>query len=255
MFLFLFRGIVVIIICFFSSIVFSKMMDPSLISSQLNITFLDKNFKNDNDQSSYALGVSLGNYINHFFVDQNKLGVHLNKEILLSGIKDSIFLKSKLSASSVSQILNQLEKKLLRLEENIKIKEKKINAIEGKKYIKKLLMQNNMKCSKTGLVFLIKKEGQGLHPRENDIVTVHYVGSLIDGHEFDNSYKRGKPLSFALNNVILGWKEGLKYIKKGGKIKLVIPPSLAYGEDGVPGIPGNSTLIFDIELINIKSKL
>ncbi|XBC43272.1 MAG: FKBP-type peptidyl-prolyl cis-trans isomerase [Buchnera aphidicola (Meitanaphis flavogallis)] len=255
MFLFLFRGMLVIIIFFFSSIVFSKMIYPSLISSQSNITFLDKHFKNDNDQSSYALGVSLGNYINHFFVDQNKLGVRLNKEVLLSGISDSVFLKSKLSASSVSQILNQLEKKLLRLEENAKIKEKKINAIKGKEYIKKLLMHSNMKCSKTGLVFFVKEKGIGLHPRENDIVTVHYIGSLIDGREFDNSYKRGKPLSFALNNVILGWKEGLQYIKKGGKIKLVIPPSLAYGEDGVPGIPGNSTLIFDIKLINIKSNL
>jgi FKBP-type peptidyl-prolyl cis-trans isomerase FkpA len=81
---------------------------------------------------------------------------------------------------------------------------------------------------------------------------VNYKGTLIDGKEFDNSYTRGEPLSFRLDGVIPGWTEGLKNIKKGGKIKLVIPPDLAYGKTGVPGIPANSTLVFDVELLDIK---
>jgi FKBP-type peptidyl-prolyl cis-trans isomerases 1 len=81
---------------------------------------------------------------------------------------------------------------------------------------------------------------------------VNYKGTLIDGKEFDNSYTRGEPLSFRLDGVIPGWTEGLKNIKKGGKIKLVIPPALAYGKTGVPGIPANSTLVFDVELLDIK---
>ncbi|MBU5562641.1 FKBP-type peptidyl-prolyl cis-trans isomerase, partial [Escherichia sp. S69_ASV_4] len=83
-------------------------------------------------------------------------------------------------------------------------------------------------------------------------VVVNYKGTLIDGKEFDNSYTRGEPLSFRLDGVIPGWTEGLKNIKKGGKIKLVIPPELAYGKAGVPGIPPNSTLVFDVELLDVK---
>lgn len=85
-------------------------------------------------------------------------------------------------------------------------------------------------------------------------MVVNYKGTLVDGSEFDNSYKRGEPLSFRLDGVIPGWTEGLKHVKKGGKIKLVIPPTLAYGETGVPGIPANSTLVFDVELLDIKSE-
>ena len=83
-------------------------------------------------------------------------------------------------------------------------------------------------------------------------MVVNYKGTLIDGKEFDNSYTRGEPLSFRLDGVIPGWTEGLKNIKKGGKIQLVIPPDLAYGKTGVPGIPANSTLVFDVELLDIN---
>ncbi|XBC38133.1 MAG: FKBP-type peptidyl-prolyl cis-trans isomerase [Buchnera aphidicola (Floraphis meitanensis)] len=240
------------IISFCSFLAYSKVINSTVASSQSNAS-INKNSKIDGNKSSYALGISLGNYINNFFIDKNKLGVHLNKEILLLGIKDSFSFKPKLSTKEVFQILNKLEMKLLRLEKDIVIKEIKINGIQGEKYINKILTKKNARRSRTGLVYFIEREGKGLYPHENDIVTVNYVGSLISGNEFDSSYKRGKPLSFPLNSVILGWQEGLKYIKKGGRIKLIIPPSLAYGTKGVPGIPGNSTLIFDIELINIKT--
>lgn len=81
-----------------------------------------------------------------------------------------------------------------------------------------------MKTSKTGLLYKVEKEGAGDAPKDSDTVVVNYKGTLIDGKEFDNSYTRGEPLSFRLDGVIPGWTEGLKNIKKGGKIKLVIPP-------------------------------
>ncbi|XBC44315.1 MAG: FKBP-type peptidyl-prolyl cis-trans isomerase [Buchnera aphidicola (Schlechtendalia peitan)] len=252
MFSWLIKGIVILNISLLSFVVFSKEVTSKVNSSFSNVS-INETFKDERDQWSYALGVSLGNYINSFFVDQNKLGVYLNKDVLLFGIKDSILFKSKLSSKKISQILNQLEQKLLNLEKNITNKEIEINAIQGEKYIKNILSQKNTKRSHTGLVFIVEREGEGLRPSINDIVTVNYIGSLINGHEFDNSYKRGKPFSFSLNSVILGWQEGLQYIKKGGRIKLIIPPSLAYGSKGIVGIPGNSTLIFDIELINVKS--
>lgn len=110
-----------------------------------------------------------------------------------------------------------------------------------------------MKKTASGLLYKVEKAGTGDAPKDSDTVVVNYKGTLADGTEFDNSYKRGEPLSFRLDGVIPGWTEGLKQIKKGGKITLVIPPELAYGTTGVPGIPANSTLIFDVELLDVKA--
>ena len=112
--------------------------------------------------------------------------------------------------------------------------------------------EKGVKTSSTGLVYQVVEAGKGEAPKDSDTVVVNYKGTLIDGKEFDNSYTRGEPLSFRLDGVIPGWTEGLKNIKKGGKIKLVIPPELAYGKAGVPGIPPNSTLVFDVELLDVK---
>jgi FKBP-type peptidyl-prolyl cis-trans isomerase len=93
--------------------------------------------------------------------------------------------------------------------------------------------------------------GKGPSPKATDVVTVHYKGTLIDGTKFDSSYDRGKPAEFPLNGVIKGWTEGLQLMKVGGKNKMVIPSDLAYGPQGRPGIPANSVLIFEVELISI----
>ena len=95
------------------------------------------------------------------------------------------------------------------------------------------------------------KEGTGNSPTANDKVRTHYKGTLIDGTEFDSSYKRNKPAEFAVKGVIKGWTEALQLMKEGGRWQLFIPPDLAYGERGNRNIPGNSTLIFEVELIAI----
>lgn len=129
----------------------------------------------------------------------------------------------------------------------------KANADAGKKFRDAFAKEKNVKTTKTGLMYQVDKEGTGAEPKDSDTVVVNYKGTLTDGTEFDNSYSRGEPLSFRLDGVIPGWTEGLKHIKKGGKIKLVIPPELAYGKTGVPGIPANSTLVFDVELLDVKA--
>ncbi len=97
------------------------------------------------------------------------------------------------------------------------------------------------------------KEGTGDFPEASDRVKVHYRGMLVDGTEFDSSYARGKPASFPLRGVIRCWTEGVQKIKEGGKARLICPPSTAYGSRGVAGIiPPNSTLIFEVELIEIN---
>ena len=104
----------------------------------------------------------------------------------------------------------------------------------------------------SGIVITTLKEGTGAGPRSSDTVKVHYRGTLVSGKEFDSSYGRGQPSTFPLNRVIPCWTEGLQTMKIGGKAKLLCPPNLAYGSRGIPGtIPADSTLIFEVELLEI----
>ena len=100
-----------------------------------------------------------------------------------------------------------------------------------------------------GLQYLVITNGSGSLPGSNDVVTVNYRGTLLDGSEFDSSYKRGQPAQFPVGNVIHGWTEALQLMSVGSKWKLFIPGELAYGEQGRPGIPPNSLLVFDVELL------
>ena len=103
----------------------------------------------------------------------------------------------------------------------------------------------------SGIGITTLKEGTGANPKVSDTVKVHYRGTLENGQEFDSSYKRGQPATFPLTRVIPCWTEGVQKIKVGGKAKLVCPPNLAYGNQNVPGIPPGSTLIFEVELLDI----
>lgn len=110
----------------------------------------------------------------------------------------------------------------------------------------------NAKTTASGLRYIVEKEGTGAMPTAGSNVTVHYTGIFLDGSKFDSSVDRGEPATFPLNRVIAGWTEGVQMMKEGGKIKLLCPPNLAYGEAGRPGIPANSWLVFDIELIKVN---
>ncbi len=107
----------------------------------------------------------------------------------------------------------------------------------------------------SGLKYEVLAEGAGIPPSRTDTVTTHYRGTLTDGTQFDSSYDRGQPASFPVNGVIGGWTEALLMMKPGAKWKLEIPANLAYGKAGIPGvIPGNATLLFDIELISVQKR-
>ncbi|MFZ4832603.1 FKBP-type peptidyl-prolyl cis-trans isomerase [Rouxiella sp. Mn2063] len=209
-------------------------------------------FKSDDEQAAYALGASFGRYMDNSLKEQEKLGIKLDKDQLISGIQDAFANKTKLSDADIEKTLQTFEGRVKEAAQAKVDQDAKVNADKGDKFRAEFAKEKGVKTTKSGLQYQVEKPGTGAEPKDSDTVVVNYKGTLTDGTEFDNSYTRGEPLSFRLDGVIPGWTEGLKHIKKGGKIKLVIPPALAYGKTGVPGIPANSTLVFEVELLDIK---
>jgi len=121
----------------------------------------------------------------------------------------------------------------------------------GAKFLEENKKKSGIKTTASGLQYEVLKEGPGPIPKESDTVKVHYRGTLIDGSEFDSSYKRNAPAEFSVAGVIKGWTEALKMMKVGSKWKLYVPSELAYGPQDSPGIPANSVLIFEVELLEI----
>ena len=120
--------------------------------------------------------------------------------------------------------------------------------------IEAYLKSNNLEAQKTesNIYYVVTREGDGTHPTVADEVTVHYKGYFLNGEQFDSSYDRGEPTSFPLGRVVRGWQEGIPLFSKGGAGTLFLPSNLGYGSYPPPGIPPNSVLIFDVELMKIN---
>ena len=130
--------------------------------------------------------------------------------------------------------------------------EKRKNLAAGQEFLKKNAEEPGVTVTASGLQYKVIRDGEGNPPGPHSRVKCNYEGRLIDGQVFDSSYRRGTPAVFGLDQVIPGWTEGLQLMKVGSKYEFYIPADLAYGEVGVPGaIPGNSTLIFTVELLGV----
>jgi FKBP-type peptidyl-prolyl cis-trans isomerase len=127
------------------------------------------------------------------------------------------------------------------------------NLGEARAFFEKLKANKNVVELPDGLCYEVIKPGTGAYPKATDTLKVHYTGTLLNGTVFESSVQSGQPFEFALNQMIPGWTEGLQKINQGGKIRLYIPPQLAYGDAGQQGIPPGAALIFDIELLEVKA--
>ena len=186
------------------------------------------------------MGLKMGQYIKTNGFDGFDI------EILFMGIKDGVEGNEPKVSRKDLQIAFEKMKKIQK--EKTK-KEAAENLAKGQKFLAENGKRKEVITTKSGLQIEILKKGDGKKPKATDRVKTHYRGTLIDGTEFDSSYARKQPITFALNRVIKGWTEGLQMINVGGKCKLYIPADLAYGARDTGKIPANSTLIFEIELL------
>ena len=193
------------------------------------------------DSTSYALGADLGENL-------KRQNVEVDYDMFLAGLTDALETDVvKLDHQKRRQVMSALQKSI---RERGK-KEGEINLKIAEDFLDENKSKPNVKVTPSGLQYLVMKEGSGASPIKTDRVKVHYVGTLIDGSEFDSSIKRGEPTVFGLNQVIRGWTEGLQLMKIGAKYKFFIHPRMAYGSRDKPGIPANSALIFEVDLIDI----
>jgi FKBP-type peptidyl-prolyl cis-trans isomerase FklB len=200
--------------------------------------------KDTKDKASYSIGLNIGANLRH-------QSVELNNDALLAGLKDGMSGgKPRLSEQQVREAMMSLQKDMEQKQQAAGEK----NNTDGEKFLVANKGKPGVKTTASGLQYKVEKEGKGNSPKPTDTVTVNYRGTLIDGTEFDSSYKRGEPATFPVSGVIKGWTEALQLMKPGAKFQLFIPASLAYGERGAGrDIGPNSTLIFDVELLDVKS--
>ena len=210
------------------------------------------------DKTSYAIGMSVGKNIARGVHEQS---LDIDQAILLRGMKDELAGgKTLLTDEEVNAVLTELQKEARLKQEEMRKKQEELAKAQGeanKKQGDAFLAENKTKegvvTLPSGLQYKILQAGTGPKPTASDTVVCNYRGTLLDGKEFDSSYKRGQPATFPLGGVIKGWTEALQLMPVGSKWQLFLPPDLAYGERSMgPDITPNSTLIFEVELVSIK---
>ncbi|MDH6343231.1 FKBP-type peptidyl-prolyl cis-trans isomerase [Parabacteroides sp. PFB2-12] len=199
---------------------------------------------NGADSASYAIGILNGD---GFRKSLEGLPGEVNVEALIAGFVETLRdenAKTKISMEEANTFVQSYFERVAN-EEKLKNKE------EGEKFLEENKAKSGVITTESGLQYQVITEGTGERPTNTSRVKVHYTGNLLDGTTFDSSIERGEPATFPVNGVIAGWTEGLQIMPVGSKYKFWIPSELAYGEGGNYSIPGNSVLIFEVELLEI----
>jgi FKBP-type peptidyl-prolyl cis-trans isomerase len=199
------------------------------------------------DSASYAIGMNMGNSL-------QEVRTKVELAALTAGLEDAAEGRPpRLTQADAGRILQTFMSQLQEHVMNQRKLQSDSNKVAGDAYMAENGKRPGVRTTASGLQYEVLIAGTGPRPNPTDRVRVHYRGTLIGGKEFDNSYTRGEPATFAVNEVVAGWSEAVQLMPVGSKYRVVLPPSLAYGEAGSPpAIPPNATLVFEVELIGIE---
>jgi FKBP-type peptidyl-prolyl cis-trans isomerase FklB len=204
--------------------------------------------KTDKDKLSYAVGMNIGRSI-------HSQSMEIDPAILLRGLKDEMAGKTVMTDMEAHNTLMQAQQEAKKKTDETRQASMEPNKKAGDAFLAANKTKEGVVTLPSGLQYKILKEGTGPKPTPADSVVCNYRGTLIDGKEFDSSYKRGQPATFPVGQVIKGWTEALQLMSVGSKWQLFVPENLAYGDRGAgPDIGPGATLIFEVELISIKGK-
>jgi FKBP-type peptidyl-prolyl cis-trans isomerase len=200
------------------------------------------------DSEKAKLGYTIGAGIGRDLI-QGGLGNEIEVDALIAAIKDS-------ASGADSRMTNE---EMQQAQQTFQLKKQQEfatlsaeNKTKGEAFLAKNATEEGIQTTESGLQYQIVREGKGKQPIAENTVKVHYLGSLIDGTPFDSSYQRNEPVDFPLTGVLPGFSEGIQLMKEGAKYRFVIPAGLAYGEQGPENIGPNQTLIFEVELLEVK---
>ena len=227
-----------------------KICLPLAVVLSLSAVFAEETpLKDDRDKVSYGVGLDIGTTF-------KKQGMDLNPDVIMRGLRDGLSgAKPLMTEEELRTTMVEYSKSMMEKQQALNRETAAKNKEAGDKFLAENKSKPGVKTTESGLQYKVLKEGSGPTPKLTDTVSTNYRGTLLDGTEFDSSYKRNEPTSFPVNRVIKGWTEALQMMKVGSKYQLFIPADLAYGERGAPagGIGPNETLVFDVELVDIKN--
>mgnify|MGYP006138867781 CR=1 FL=1 len=203
-------------------------------------------------KQAYGLGASIGMYMQRNLEEHDKLGLNLDKALIVQGFVDSIDNKALIEKEEIQALLTNLDATMKEKQQAKTLADGEASKAEGVNFLAENAKKEGVQVTESGLQYVVLTAGEGNKPAETDTVTVHYKGTFLNGETFDDSRERGEPAVFPLNRVIKGWTEGVQLMPVGAKYKFTIPSDLAYGPNGNQGIPGNSVLEFEVELLEIK---
>lgn len=210
-------------------------------------------FKDNNEKALYGVAVRMGSQMRQNLEQVKNFGVTANTDLMAKGYKDGLENTAGLKEEEIAAALESFSKDLQQKQQAETQKQLTDNKAKGDEFLAKFDAEAGVTKTASGLRYQVIAQGDGKQkPVIGDTVSVNYRGTLIDGTEFDSSYKRNAPADFVVGQVIPGWNEALQLMSKGAKYKLAIPADIAYGEHAAGSIPAGATLVFEVELLDMK---